>query len=85
MPFPKRSSEFRFQNLSFSKTARKKNCRSHVNERPIQHNFHRFQNVPASCERSLNLLEFALNVTVFYAGNHPYLVFLSYWKLLESS
>ena len=28
-------------------------CRFHVNGRPIRHFFHRFQNVPASCERSL--------------------------------
>ena len=26
-----------------------------VNGRPIRHIFHRFQNVPSSCERSLNL------------------------------
>ena len=29
-------------------------CRFHVNGRPIRHIFHHFQNVPASCERSLN-------------------------------
>ena len=28
-------------------------CRFRVNRRPIGHIFHRFQNVPASCERSL--------------------------------
>ena len=30
-----------------------KMCRFRVNGRPIRHIFHRFQNVPASCERSL--------------------------------
>ena len=29
-------------------------CRFRVNGRPIRRIFHRFQNVPASCERSLN-------------------------------
>ena len=38
---------YRFQNLL------KKMCRFRVNERPIRHIFHRFQNVPASCERCL--------------------------------
>ena len=32
-----------------------KMCRFRVNGRPIRHICHRFQNVPASCERSLNL------------------------------
>ena len=44
---------FRFQNLPFSKSAGKKMCRFRVNRRPIRHIFHRFQNLPASCERSL--------------------------------
>ena len=52
----------RFQNVSvrvpFSRSTvfricRQKLCRFHVNGRPIRHIFHRFQNVPASCERSL--------------------------------
>ena len=30
-------------------------CRFRVNSRPIRLIFHRFQNVPASCERSLSL------------------------------
>ena len=30
-------------------------CRFRVNKRPIRHSFHRFQYVPASCERSLIL------------------------------
>ena len=55
----------RFQNVplrvKFSKSTvfkmcRQKMCRFHVNERPIRHIFHRFQNVPASCERGLNFL-----------------------------
>ena len=52
----------RFQNVpvrvQFSKSTvfkmcRQKMCRFRVNGRPICHIFHRFQNVPASCERSL--------------------------------
>ena len=46
--------QFRFQNLPFSKSAGEKMCRFRVNGRPIRRIFHRFQNVPASCERSLN-------------------------------
>ena len=54
----------RFQNVPvrapFSKSTvfkicRQKICRFRVNGRPIRHIFHRFQNVPASCERSLRL------------------------------
>ena len=29
-------------------------CRFRVNGRPVRHIFHRFQNVPVSCERFLN-------------------------------
>ena len=38
----------RFQNLPA------KNCRFRVNGRPIRHICHRFQNVPASSDRSLD-------------------------------
>ena len=44
VPFPK-SAVF--------KICRQKMCRFRVNRRPIRRIFHRFQNVPASCERSL--------------------------------
>ena len=53
----------RFQNVPvrvpFSKSTvfkicRQKMCRFRVNRRPIRHIFCRFQNVPASCERSLS-------------------------------
>ena len=53
----------RFQNVPirvpFSKSAVfkfcwQKMCRFRVNRRPIRRLFHRFQNVPASCERSLS-------------------------------
>ena len=56
------STRFRFQTVSvrcpFSKSTvfkmcRHKKCRFRVNVRPIRRIFHRFQNVPASCERSL--------------------------------
>ena len=52
----------RFQNVPirvpFSKSTvfkicRQKVCRFRVNRMPIRRIFHRFQNVPASCERSL--------------------------------
>ena len=45
--------ELRVQNVPFSKSAGKKMCRFRVNGKPIHYIFHRFQNVPASCERSL--------------------------------
>ena len=54
----------RFQNVPirvpFSKSTvfkicRQKMCRFRVNRRPIRRIFHRFQNVPASCERSLSV------------------------------
>ena len=35
------------------KICRQKMCRFRVNGRPIRRIFHRFQNVPASCEHSL--------------------------------
>ena len=46
----------------FSKSIVFKICRQkmfhfRVNGRPIRHIFHRFQNVPASCERSLKVPE----------------------------
>ena len=55
-------SRCRFQNVPvrapFSKSTvfkiwRQKICRFRVNGRPFRHIFHRFQNLPASCERSL--------------------------------
>ena len=60
----------RFQNVPvrvpFSKSNvfkiyRQKVCRFRVNGRTIRHIFHRFQNVPASCECSLKLLEESQN------------------------
>ena len=45
--------EFRFQKSTVFEICRQKMCRFRVNGRPIRHIFHRFQNVPASCERSL--------------------------------
>ena len=63
----------RFQNMSvrvsFSKSTvfkicRQKMCRFRVNGRPIRRIFRRFQNVPASCERSINY--FHLNVWTYF-------------------
>ena len=46
--------EFRCQNLPFLKIYKQKMCRFRMNGRPINHMFHRFQNVTASCERNLS-------------------------------
>ena len=43
-----------FSKFTFFKICRQKMCRFRVIGRPIRHIFHRFQNVPASCERGLN-------------------------------
>ena len=47
--------KFHFQNLSSSNLPAKM-CRFRVNGRPIRHIFHRFQNVPPSCENSLSFM-----------------------------
>ena len=47
-----------FSKSTVFKMCRQKMCRFRVNGRPIRHIFHRFQNVPASCERGLNLEAF---------------------------
>ena len=57
--------EFRFLNLPFSKSAWKKMCRFRINGRPIRHIFHRFQNVPASCERSVHRAFEQLYIAVY--------------------
>ena len=44
-----------FSKSTIFKICRQKMCRFRVNGRPIRHIIHRFQNVPASCERSLSL------------------------------
>ena len=44
-----------FSKSAVFKICRQKMCRFRVNRRPIRRIFHRFQNVPASCEHSLNL------------------------------
>ena len=47
-----------FSKSTVFKICRQKMCRFRVNGRPIRRVFHRFQNVPASCERSLrNILK----------------------------
>ena len=43
-----------FSKSTVFKICRQKMCRFRVNGRPIRRIFHRFQNVPASCERSLS-------------------------------
>ena len=44
-----------FSKSTVFKIYRQKMCHFCVNGRPIRHIFHRFQNVPASCERSLKI------------------------------
>ena len=44
-----------FSKSTVFKICRQKMCRFRANRRPIRHIFHRFQNLPASCERSLRL------------------------------
>ena len=46
-----------FSKSSVFEICRQKMCRFRVNGRPIRHIFHRFQNVLASCERSLKVFE----------------------------
>ena len=50
---------------SVFKICRQKMCRFRVNRRPIRRIFHRFQNLPASCERSLNPMNHIRNVLQF--------------------
>ena len=50
-----------FSKSSDFEICRQKMCRFRVNGRPIRHIFHRFQNVPASCERSLSLIPHCKN------------------------
>ena len=52
-----------FSKSTVFKICRQKMCRFRVNGRPIRRIFHRFQNVPASCERSLSGLKVSLLFT----------------------
>ena len=54
MLFPKVPVRVPFSKSTVFKICRQKMCRFRENGRPIRLIFHRFQNVPASCERSLN-------------------------------
>ena len=54
MPFSKSAGSVPFSKFTVFKICRQKMCRFRVNGRPIRHIFHRSQNVPASCERSLS-------------------------------
>ena len=55
MPFQNVSVTISHSKSTVFKICRQKMCRFHVNGRPIRHIFHRFQNMSASCERSLRL------------------------------
>ena len=48
-----------FSKSTVFKICRQKMCRFRVNRRPIRRIFHRFQNVPASGERSLKQMCFS--------------------------
>ena len=41
-------------------------CCFRVNRKPIRHIIHRFQNVPASCERSLRFAYAALKLAIYF-------------------
>ena len=45
-----------FSKLTDFEICRQKMCRFRVNGRPIRHFFHRFEDVPESCEHGLSLL-----------------------------
>ena len=82
--------DYRFQNVlirvPFSKSTvfkmcRQKMCRFRVNGRPIRHIFHRFQNVPASCEHSLNLMLHHAIFQILKFARHQYLVSIHHFLL----
>ena len=49
-------------------------CRFRVNRRPIRRIFHRFQNVPASCEHSLILIRLEEAAELCKAHDIPHIV-----------
>ena len=58
-----------FSKSTVFKICRQKMCRFRVNRRPIRHIFCRFQNVPASCERSLKQIHRVSHKEVYqFAG-----------------
>ena len=58
-----------FSRSTVFEICRQKMCRFRVNGRPIRHIFHRFQNVPVSCEAVLSCLP--LKVLLNF-GKSPY-------------
>ena len=66
-----------------------KMCRFRANGRPIRQIFHRFQNVPASCERSLRKegAEASLTLHFFhqpFSGQNPPFVAQKWWYTMDS-
>ena len=57
-----------FSKSTVFKICRQKMCRFRVNGRPIRRIFHRFQNVPASCERSLRECNGRVKIFTHLAG-----------------
>ena len=53
-----------FSKSTVFKICRQKMCRFRVNGRPIRRIFHRFQNMPASCERSLKSKESCMGAII---------------------
>ena len=62
MPFPNMPIRVPFSKSTVFKISRQIMCRFRVDWRPVRHIFYHFQNVPASCEHSLNLPDLALKI-----------------------
>ena len=59
-----------FSKSTVFEICRQKMCRFRVNRRPIRHIFHRFQNLPASCERSLKYNRCSLTSNQLFTIDH---------------
>ena len=81
-----------FSKSTVFKICRQKMCRFRVNRRPIRHIFCRFQNVPASCERSLTVsvnivIASLLSVAVDHQERQSWnpivfaAIFVHFWKV----
>ena len=58
-----------FSKSTVFKICQQKMCRFLVNGRPIFHTLHRFQNVPASCERSLSSTSKCVLLNTLHGGH----------------
>ena len=73
-----------FSKSTVFKICRQKMCRFRVNRRPIRRIFHRFQNVPASCERSLTLFILAFQTYMRFLTNPLSIFFISGYYQIRS-